>query len=249
MRSIVNRHHILLLAVFIIGCFEHQPILVAQSPTGLTRTTLGTLSATNPAILALLAPELDNSTTKIIPVASNGSTKSITVFCNIAWKAFSQDSWISVADSQPTGITTGVPRNASLTLTVKPNTSSVERTGSFKLLSDTLPDNFAFNQIFTISQAAALSTTSVQAQNILTQPSVYPNPANDVITMAIYAPQSEMATVRVCTMLGSIATEVLVTINAGENHVMLPITEIPAGAYFLEARSASRSWQFPFIKQ
>lgn len=201
--------------------------------------------------VAILAVDIGTNGGNTISVPSASTDVTLHVFSNIVWKAFSQNSWLTVSDVQPTGLQTGIRRTAELKLKVEPNLGTTSRTGTFHVLSDTLPDNFSFRQVFTITQAAvgANFSTSVAAQQSLSPSRVYPNPAHDRLTLQVTTPQPEQTNIRIVNMLGSVLYQAECVMNGGKNHLVLPVSDIPPGMYVLETRSANQTQQIRFVKQ
>lgn len=220
-----------------------------SSPTGLTRTTWGKFFDLGG--VGLLAVDIGTNGANAISVPSANTDATFHVFSNIAWRAFSQNSWLTVSDVQPTGLETGIRRTAELKLKVEPNLGTTSRTGTFHVLSDTLPNDFSFKQVFTVTQAAvgANFSTGVASQQSLSPSRVYPNPAQDRLTLQVFAPQTEQANVRIINMLGSVVYQAECSMNVGENYLVLTVSDIPTGMYILETRSANQNQQVRFVKQ
>lgn len=220
-----------------------------SSPTGLKRTTWGKLFDLGG--VAILTVDIGTNGGNTISIPSASTDVTLQVFCNIAWKAFSQNSWLTVSDVQPTDLQTGIRRTASLKLKTEPNLGTTSRMGTFQVLSDTLPNDSSFKQVFTVTQAAigANLSTGVAAQQSLSPSRVYPNPTQDRLTLQVYAMQPEQTNIRIVNMLGSVLYQAECVMNRGENHLVLPVSDIPSGIYVLETRSANQTQQIRFVKQ
>jgi len=68
---------------------------------------------------------------------------------------------------------------------------------------------------------------------------VYPNPAFDVINLNISMTKASSANVQIIDMTGRTVNNLMLNLNAGEQRVSLPVTNLPTGTYMIRLNAAS----------
>ncbi len=79
---------------------------------------------------------------------------------------------------------------------------------------------------------------------------LYPNPAKDVINLAVNAPLTGRGTVSIAHISGTIVKQIPVSLLAGENNIPVNVSTLPSGTYLVtmyDGTSAAKSMRF--IKQ
>jgi hypothetical protein len=92
---------------------------------------------------------------------------------------------------------------------------------------------------------------SVGIENVAdyVQFSVYPNPASEVLTLAITLKQNEKATMEILNTLGEVVASRSSELNAGQSNVDFNVKELAAGSYFVSVATAEGKIVKPFMVQ
>lgn len=90
---------------------------------------------------------------------------------------------------------------------------------------------------------------SVQIENKYDQLTLFPNPANDKITVTFYASEKEDFSLQLVDATGRLVYVNSITSNAGMNAVDLDLTLINRGVYFVSITNKNETLQSKFIKE
>jgi hypothetical protein len=160
-------------------------------------------------------------TTKI--ESKEGSKTTIDISSNIAWKATSNQPWLTVSLASGTG-------NQTLTFTANANTQDTIRTAIVTVSSEGIDP-----QIIIITQEALITDVSEIVQNIA-QLTCYPNPFTDQVSIEIHNPKHIKLTVDIYNMAGQLVKNLAI----GNPSELLNLTwdgtndqgqQVPPGVY------------------
>ena len=69
--------------------------------------------------------------------------------------------------------------------------------------------------------------------------SLYPNPAQGQLNLAIRSNNTEQATITIYNNMGQVVSSQNTNLLAGNNSIAMSITNLPNGVYFVQVRSAN----------
>lgn len=95
--------------------------------------------------------------------------------------------------------------------------------------------------------AAPLATAGAKAQ--LTKAELYPNPAENQLTLELTHDRAEAAVLEVYSSVGARLFEQRATLSAGQNRLKLPLGKLAGGHYTLVVKTAATTTTRAFIKQ
>jgi hypothetical protein len=135
------------------------------------------------------------------------------------------------------------PATGILTQTVSPTTTTSYTFGAWggpSSTDDICP--FITDVVFTQSVSACTGIDEMTDNKII---SIYPNPANDFMTVSLAAEPSDSSTIHIINTLG----EIVLTEKATSSNTTLNASNLQNGIYFVKVESKNSSAIKKFIKQ
>ncbi len=77
---------------------------------------------------------------------------------------------------------------------------------------------------------------------------IYPNPANNEIRLTVTAEKDNNASVTIFTAMGKVILKRQEKVYKGENHISIPVIQLPRGQYFIHVQQAGRIHRSSFNK-
>ncbi|HPD63958.1 MAG TPA: T9SS type A sorting domain-containing protein [Bacteroidia bacterium] len=93
-----------------------------------------------------------------------------------------------------------------------------------------------------------IGNSSINKSDLSHQVSFYPNPSFDIASLRFYSSENAETFIILNNSIGKIIRKIPVTISAGHNSVLIPVSDLPKGNYFLQININQQIITFPFIK-
>lgn len=94
-------------------------------------------------------------------------------------------------------------------------------------------------KFFSLDNFTTNSTVSIAEVNSLSNAALYPNPANEVITLQFSTQTTQQLKLTVSDVTGRVVKSLDVNVNSGENKLLIDLADVQAGIYFIKDNSSS----------